>query len=169
MQVALLVLACVIVVVGGSFVYALYRAFFPKPRGEGDPGNARLHQLAADRVFDALPPDARSPRITLNPAKWRETPFQGAGGAWDGPSVLVTFQSSAGARSVFEYYGKQAPAHGWIANLKGSLHVYDRWKKTYPNGAEAWLRISWFGTYPPPSGTLQYQLTGSISLPRETG
>jgi len=159
----------VIVAVGVWFVYALYRAFFPKPRGPGDPGNGRLHQLAADPVFDTLPPDARSPRITLNPAKWRETPFQGAGGAWDGPSVILTFQSSAPPRSIYEYYGEQAPAHGWTATLKGSLHIYDRWEKTYPNGAQATLRISTRRPWEPAPDPRDYELTGSISLPLETG
>lgn len=150
-------------------MYALYRAVHPKPRGPGDPGNSRLLQLAADPIFDDQPPDARSPRITLNPAKWRPTPFQGSGQTWDGPSVILTFESSAGPRAIYEYYSEQATAHGWTAALKGSLHIYDRWEKTYSNGAEAWLSILTRRPWEPATEPRHYTLTGSISLPRETG
>jgi hypothetical protein len=161
------VLAVVFMLAGVWFAYALYRAFKPKPRGPGDPGNSRLHQLAADPVFDALPPDARSPSVSLNPAKWRAPAFQSAG--WSGPSVILTFESSAGPRLVYEYYAEQVAEHGWIATLKGSLHIYDRWKKTYANGAQAWLSISTNRPWEPAPEPRQYTLTGSISLPREIG
>lgn len=145
------------------------RALAPRDIGPGDPGDRRLRQLAADGVFDALPPDARSAKTTLNPAKYRETPFEGPGAVWDGPSVILTFQSTAAPQTIYEYYDEQARAHDWVPHSTGALHITDSWAKTYSNGAEAYLRISTPRPWEPRSGPREYELTGSISLPRNDG
>lgn len=159
-QIALVVLASVIVAVGG---FALYRTLHPEPSGPGDPGNSRLHQLAADPAFRGLPPEARSPRITLTPARWRTTPFQGAGAAWDGPSVILTFESSTHRRAIFDYYGRKVSDEGWHSTNIGPLGLPVTWQKTYANRARAALRLSWQEPANPPPGPVEYQLTGSIT------
>lgn len=159
-------IAFTILVVGVWFVYALYRAFSRKPRGPGDPGNSRLHQLAADPVFHALPPDAHTPETTLNPAEFRAPGFQRGG--WAGPSVILTFQSTAAPQTIYGYYDEQARANDWVPHSTGALHITSTWRKTYSNGAESYLRIFTPRSWEAASGPRQYELSGSISLPRQT-
>jgi len=108
-----------------------------KPPGRGDPGNRRLHQLAADPIFGALPLGAEGAELKLIPASHRSSVFEPSG--WNGPGVTRTFESSAPAISVYEFYGERVRAEGWTAVGVGSLHVPDTWRKTYPNGALATL------------------------------
>lgn len=93
-------------------------------------------------------------------------PFRAPG--WNGPSVVLKFESSAEPRSVYEFYGERATTHGWSPTLKGSLHIDDRWQKTYPNGAQAWLSIITDRPWERAPEPRQYTLIGSISLPRGT-
>jgi hypothetical protein len=162
-----LILAAVILLAGAAmavFIWRVHRVFGPVPPvGKGDANNQRLHQLAADPIFHALPRSARSAETKLSPAKWTQTGF-GHGG-WSGPSVTLTFESTEKPLAIYTYYGEQAPAHGWTAFLQGALHVTDRWRKTYPNGAKASLSIGWRGPLDPPPGPITYELVGSILLP----
>jgi hypothetical protein len=158
-RVVLLVLAAM-----GLLGWLVHRALNPVPAGKGDPGNRRLHQLADDPVFQALPPDTTSSRITLSPAKVRATGYLAVG--WSGPSMTLTFETSADPRSVFEYYQEQAPAYGWRSQGVGALGVPVVWRKTYANGAEAWISIFTAQLFDDRSGPREYQLRGGISLPR---
>jgi hypothetical protein len=162
-SVVLLVLGCVIVAVGVLFAFALYRAFHPKPRGPGDPGNSRLHQLASDPIFHGLPPNAHSPNLTLKPAQWRETPFQGAGAVWDGPTVILTFKSSAPRSSVFEHYRAEAAEASWNPTNIGPLGLPVTWQKTYRDGVSASLVLTRLGPPDPLPGLVEYRLAGGTS------
>jgi len=135
-----------------------------KPSAGGDPGNRRLHQLAGDPVFAALPPGAGGAELKLIPARYEPVSF--GGGGWHGPSVIRTFESSAQPISVYEFYGERAREEGWTAALVGSLHVTDRWRKSYPNGATGYLSIFTSRPFEAATGPRQYQLAGGISLPR---
>jgi hypothetical protein len=76
-----------------------------------DPGNRRLHALAADPVFARLPPGAVRTSWQENPAKYRSDVFGGSG--WDGPSVILTFRSSESVRDVYRFYAERAHEAGW--------------------------------------------------------
>jgi hypothetical protein len=134
-----------------------------KPSGGGDPGNRRLHQLADDPIFSVLPPGAGRAEVKLTPARYEPVSF--SGGGWHGPSVSRTFESSAEPISVFAFYGERAREEGWAAALAGSLHVTDRWRKSYPNGATGYLSIFTSRPFEAAAGPRQYQLQGGISLP----
>lgn len=133
-----------------------------KPPG-GDPGNRRLHQLAADPIFAALPPGAGQPELKLTPASYQRPGF--FGGGWSGPGVTRTFESSAPAISVYEFYGERAREEGWSVVGIGSLHVPSTWHKAYVNGATGYLSLFTSRPFEPASGPRQYQLRGGISLP----
>jgi hypothetical protein len=134
-----------------------------KPPGRGDPGNRRLHQLAADPIFSSLPPGAEDGELTLIPASYRRSTFEPSG--WNGPGVAKTFASSAPPVSVYEFYGERARVEGWTVVGIGSLHLPSTWRKAYPNGAMGFLSIFTPRPFEPADGPRQYQLRGSISLP----
>jgi hypothetical protein len=132
------------------------------PRG-GDPGNRRLHELAADSIFTALPPGATRTGLKLIPAAYRAPAFEPAG--WDGPGLTLTFESAASPISVYSFYGRRARVDGWTAGAIGALHVTDAWRKRYPNNALAtlflWTPRSWVAA----AGPREYHLEAGISLP----
>lgn len=138
-------------------------SLFGKPAGKGDPANQRLHQLAADPTFSALPPGAEHGGLKLTRA--RSEPVVFFGGGWHGPSVVRTFESSATPLSVYEFYGELARAGGWSVVGVGALHVPSSWHKTYPNGAVASLLLFTPRPLEPASGPRQYQLQRGITLP----
>ena len=133
-----------------------------KPAG-GDPGDRRLHQLAGDPIFARRPPQVTRTHIQLIPAAYQSPGF-GAGG-WSGPGVTLTFTSAATPESVYAFYGRSALADGWVAAASGSLHVPDRWRKTYANGALATLAIFTPRPFDAAAGPRDYRLDGGISLP----
>jgi hypothetical protein len=106
----------------------------------GDPGGRRLRELSSDRVFAAFPDGATMVHVTRSPARHREPGF--TGGGWDGPSVVVTFTSSAPPADVYRFYARHAAASGWHPTAKGALGLTDRWAKTYPGGAPATLSLA---------------------------
>jgi hypothetical protein len=104
----------------------------------GDPGNKRLNELSHDPIFSALPPGATNVHISRSPAEYVDVPFQGS--HWNGPSVEVTFRSSAPVSDVYRFYAQRAKVTGWRPWLRGGLGL-DRWKKTYPDEATAYFSI----------------------------
>ena len=125
----------------------------------GDPGGKRLKELSADAVFAAVPETATMVRMTKTPARYRQPGF--SGGGWDGPSVAVTFRSSAPPADVYGFYAQQAEAAGWRPTAGGSLGLTDRWAKTYPDGASATLLL---GPASSPAGAERaYRLAGGVA------
>jgi hypothetical protein len=110
------------------------------PPAGGDPGGRRFQELASDAVFAASPPGATRVHVARTPAVYRKPGF--TGGGWDGPSVVVTFTSSAPPAGVYRYYARRAVAAGWRPTASGSLGLTDRWGKTYADGAAATLLLS---------------------------
>jgi hypothetical protein len=100
---------------------------YPNP----DPGNRRLHALAADPVFAALPPGAVRTSWQENPAKNRGGGWFGFAGTtgWDGPSVTLTFTSSQSVRDVYRFYAEQAHDAGWTPWQKLSNGLTRSWTK----------------------------------------
>jgi hypothetical protein len=120
----------------------------------GDPGGRRLQELGKDSVFAAVPEGATATVVTRTPARYRKPGF--GGGGWDGPSVVVTFESSAPPADVYGFYARRAAADGWRPTAKGALGFTDRWAKTYPDGAAATLYVALV------SGR-EYRLSGAIA------
>jgi hypothetical protein len=147
----------------GSLGWLGHRALNPLPAGSGDPGQRRLHQLSADPLFRALPPKATSPQLTLSPARVTVTGLLARG--WSGPAVTLKFESSAAPLHVFAYYGEQARAAGWQPQGVGALRVPVVWRKTYANGATAWVSIFTARPFADRPGPREYQLRGAIALP----
>src|SRR5439155_7664832 len=92
------------------------------------------------QVFAAVPQGAKTVKVARTPARYRKPGF--TGGGWTGPSVVVTFTSSAPSAAVFRFYAQRAAAHGWRPTAKGALGFTDRWAKTYPDGAPATLGLA---------------------------
>jgi hypothetical protein len=120
----------------------------------GDPGGRRLNALASDQVLGSLPDGATMVGTRKTKAHYRKPGF--SGGGWDGPSVVVTFTSSAPPADVYKFYAQRAETDGWHATAEGSLGVTDRWAKTFPDDAPATLMLSRLGNS-------RYLLTGSIA------
>ena len=123
----------------------------------GDPGGTRLQELSSDPVFAALPEGATAVDVTRTPARYRKPGF--TGGGWAGPSVVVTFKSSAPPADVFRFFDRLAAAGGWRPTATGALGVTDRWGKDYRDGASATLLLAQLG------GGLErtYNLSGGIA------
>jgi hypothetical protein len=101
-----------------------------------------VHELAAEKVFTVTPPGlSQPPSAVLSAARKHPAEFFGRGG-WDGPSVTVSFTSSAAPVSTLRFYGEQAAESGWHATAVGAYRVTDRWTKTYPDGTPAYLLVS---------------------------
>jgi hypothetical protein len=98
----------------------------------GDPGNAKLHLLAADPVMHLVPPGATGQGgLILAPARYRAPGFDGGG--WDGPAVTRHFDSTAGPQSVFEFYAHEAAALGWRPTAsRNALGFPQVWTKIVP-------------------------------------
>ncbi len=127
----------------------------------GDPGGRRLHELAADRVFAATPPGARSVVVSRVPAVRRHPAFQSSG--WDGPAVLVSFADSAPPAEVYGFYARRAAAAGWRPTAaRNGLGFADVWTKTYPDGAAATLILG-LRSHLQPASQRRYRLAGSTS------
>jgi hypothetical protein len=120
----------------------------------GDPGDKRLLALRADPAVASPPPGAQSIVKRETKATYRKPGFDAGG--WDGPSVIVTFTSSAGPAEVYGYYAQRAEAAGWQPTAKGALDVADRGAKTFDGNAPARLFLAQF-----PSS--RYQLSASIA------
>jgi hypothetical protein len=120
----------------------------------GDPGDKRLHALRADPAVASPPPGAQSIVKRETKATYRKPGFDAGG--WDGPSVTVTFTSSASPAEVYGYYARRAEAAGWQPTAKGALNLADRWAKTFDGNAPARLFVAQF----PGS---RYQVTASIA------
>jgi hypothetical protein len=100
-----------------------------------------LHELGADSVFARLPDDAKRIRVKRTAARYSQPGY--TGGGWRGPSIVVTFTSSASPAGVFRFYARRAALAGWRPTAKGALGLVDRWAKTYPDdGASATLLLA---------------------------
>jgi len=141
--------AIVLAVAAGS----LLSACGGTPAG-GDPGGKRLHELSGDPVFAAMPDGATSVNATKSPAHYRKPGF--TGGGWTGPSVVVTFTSSASPVDVFRFFDSRAAENGWQPTASGALGLIDRWSKSYADGASATLFLARLG------GS-DYRLSGGIA------
>jgi hypothetical protein len=130
-----------------------------KPAG-GDPGGRRLKELENDQVFAAPAPGATKSQTTRTPAHYRDPGF--SGGGWDGPSLVVSFTSSAPSAEVYRFYAQRAEAAGWRATASGSLGMPDRWQKTYEDGAKATLLLSLL-TRSPTATERKYMLSGGVA------
>jgi hypothetical protein len=106
----------------------------------GDPGGRRLLELGSDRVFAALPGGATAVHRTRTPARYTQPGF--TAGGWRGPSVVLTFASSAQPVDVYRFFARRAAAAGWRATSSGALGLTEVWRKTYPDGAAATLLLS---------------------------
>ena len=106
----------------------------------GDPGGRRLKELGSDHVFAARPDGTATFRMKRAPAFYKKPGF--TGGGWHGPSVVVTFTSSAPPADVYAFYAQQAEAAGWRPTSTGALGLTDSWVKTYPEGAAATLGLA---------------------------
>lgn len=139
-------------------------SLFGKGPGKGDPGNRRLHQLAADPIFSVLPPGAQKAELKLIPASYQKPSFEPGG--WTGPGVTRTFESSSTPRSVYEFYGQRARAEGWTPTNMNALHVAATWRRTYANGAVGSLILTTDRPWEALPLPRFYQLNGGITLPR---
>jgi hypothetical protein len=72
------------------------------------------------------------------------------------------FRSSAPPGSVYGFYGRRAIAAGWHSTASGGLGFVDRWQKTYPDGARAYLSLALL-TPPPTAGKRLYMLGGGVA------
>ena len=120
----------------------------------GDPGGRRLRELSGDDVFAALPDGSTSVAVQRSPAHYRKPGF--TGGGWDGPSVVVTFTSTAPPADVYGFYARRAAAAGWRPTARGALGLDDRWAKTYRDGAAATLILTLLRDG-------QYRLAGAVA------
>jgi hypothetical protein len=123
----------------------------------GDPGGTRLQELSSDRVFAALPAQATPAGVKRTPAHYRKPGF--TGGGWTGPTVVVTFTSSAPPADVFGFFGQRAAAGGWQPTATGALGLTDRWSKDYSDGAPATLFLASLGN----GSERTYLLSGGIA------
>jgi len=98
-----------------------------------DPGNRRLHALAADPIFARLPPGAVRASLQESPAKYRSGVFEGSG--WDGPSVIMTFTSPRSVRDVYRFYAERAHEAGWTPWQKLSYGLTGSWLKHIAGGS----------------------------------
>jgi hypothetical protein len=121
-------------------VVSLFAAGCSVTPAGGDPGGRRLKELSDDDVFAALPDGAKMFEETRTPASYQRPVF--SGGGWRGPSVVIVFKSSAPPAEVYGFYARHAVAAGWRATGAGGLGFTNRWSKTYPDGAEAWLFLA---------------------------
>jgi hypothetical protein len=126
----------------------------------GDPGGRRLKELGSDQVFASLPDGAANVRTTRTEAHYRKPGF--SGGGWAGPSIVVTFTSSAPPADVYRFYDQRATTDGWKPTAKGALGVTDRWAKTYSDGAAATLMLALLSRSQA-AAERRYQLSGGIA------
>jgi hypothetical protein len=127
--VAAVVLACVSLLVACSSSHP-----------GADPGNRRLHQLAAEPVLQQLPPGSTKLGEQQVPAHW-VTPAFGAGGS-QGALVEVTFTSTASIVDVYTDIRRRAEASGWVAVTSDSTGLTNAWSKPYSDAVIASLRLS---------------------------
>ncbi len=135
--VLLLVVGALMASCAGTVAYVLLRP----PAGNPDPGNRRLHALAADPIFAQLPAGAVPTSREENPAKYRGSLFEGYG--WDGPNVLVTFTSSQSVLEVYQFYAERAQQTGWtpVPGKKLSNGLIWAWSKSVA-GKKSGIAIS---------------------------
>jgi hypothetical protein len=124
----------------------------------GDPGGKRLGELGRDEVFAAVPDGANRVERTRQGARYRKPGF--SGGGWDGPTVVVTFESASPAADVYRFYARRAEAAGWKPAAAGALGLTDRWTKTYADGAPATLTLALLSRASP--GRV-YRLSGGVA------
>jgi hypothetical protein len=79
----------------------------------GDPGGRRLMELSSDPVFAVRAPGATNLHVERIPARYVHPAYQSAG--WDGPTVIVSFESSAEPAQVYRFYARRAAGAGWRA------------------------------------------------------
>jgi hypothetical protein len=93
-----------------------------------DPGNRRLHALAADPIFARLPRGGVRTSWQETPAKYRATGI-GVGGIWDEPSVTLTFTSTQSVDDVYRFYAQRAVEAGWTPYRKLPNGLPQSWAK----------------------------------------
>ncbi len=91
------------------------------PPGTGDPGNVRLHTLAAQPILKALPPGSKVLSIESSPAQW-DSVF----GGWStGPIVIEEFEAPDTANAaeasaeVASFFTATASKYGWYSDNAG--------------------------------------------------
>jgi hypothetical protein len=110
------------------------------PHSDSDPGDRKLHMLAADPVLAELPAGLAKTDEKQIPAHY-ETPGFGSGGSF-GAGVSVTFTSAASIPDVYRMIGENAVRNGWVAKAADSTGMTNRWLKTYPDGSPATLILT---------------------------
>lgn len=139
----------------------LGRALNSRP-GNPDPGNQRLHALAADPIFTELPPGAVRTGWQENPPKWRSGFFTRS---WQGPSVVLTFTSPQPVLEVYRFYEQRAHQVGWTPWQQLSMGLTRSWQKPIARQKSylgLWSNFDIHSVDLAESGTTRsYSLTGS--------
>ncbi|WP_344368038.1 hypothetical protein [Arthrobacter humicola] len=110
------------------------------PHSDSDPGDQKLHMLAADPVMADLPAGLVKTKEKDAPAHY-ETPVFGSGGSF-GASVVVSFTSAASLPDIYKMVGDNAARNGWVGTAVDSTGMTDRWAKTYPEGSVSALLLT---------------------------
>jgi hypothetical protein len=100
---------------------AIVSACASPPPGTGDPGNVRLHTLAAQPILKALPHASKVLRIESSPAQW-DSVF----GGWStGPIVIEDFEvphtanAAEASAEVASFFTATASKYGWYSDNAG--------------------------------------------------
>jgi hypothetical protein len=56
--------------------------------------------------------------------------------------VSLVLRSPAPRAAVYRFYNRRAEAAGWRVTAVGGLGLPDSWRKTYPDGAPAYLSFA---------------------------
>lgn len=90
-----------------------------------DPGDRRLHALAADPIFARLPVSAVRTHWRKYPARFPVFFFAG-GNRWSEPCVILRFTSAQPVHYVYRFYAERALETGWETR---SRDLHPNWSK----------------------------------------
>jgi hypothetical protein len=160
MRLKILIIIIVLAAAVLFFLTLIYKLVLIRPSvGTGDPGNMRLTELKIDKVFSALPPDARiSGPIKEIPAQYRQTYFEPA--SWSKARVDMTFVSDQPIAAIYKFYEVQAANVGWQLTNNSSNGYAETWTKTYSGNAIETLSLDNVENSPM---SHIYKLSGEIS------
>ncbi len=124
----------------------------PPPPGTGDPGNVRLHVLAAQPILKALPAGAKVLSIESHLAQWDYTY-----GGWSVPYVSEDFEVPDTASAlqttvqVASFFIATASKYGWRGNNAGVLQYIKTLTEAEILDGYGLPRVDWskrlFGTF----------------------